>query len=402
MKNEKIKELLERYVDQVYPSKKEFLDYLEKGDKIKIYIGVDPTGPDLHLGHTTNFLLLKKFQNLGHEIIILVGDFTAMIGDPTDKLAERVPLTREETLKNAKTYKEQVAKILDFSGKNPAKMLFNSKWLDKLTYKEIIQLASHFTVQQMLKRDMFDKRIAAGKPISLHEFLYPISVGYDCVHLDVDVEMGGSDQTFNMLIGRDMMRDLRDKEKFVITTPLLINPKTDKKIMSKSEGGYVAVNDGSGEMFGKIMALPDEILTVMFEMCTEIPVKEIKKIEADLKKGANPRDIKMRLAREIVIMYHSEKEAEKAETDFVNQFSKRELPEKIKEFKFSGGDWKLADIISDMGLTDSKTEARRLIEQNAVKVDGTVISDREAIIGLQTGMVIQVGKRRFGKIKVTK
>ena len=399
----KIDEILTRYVDKVYPSKEAFIKKLKTGDKIRMYIGIDPTGPDLHLGHTTNFLLLKKFQELGHKVIIVAGDFTARIGDPTDKLSQRQPLTAEETVKNALTYKEQISKFLDFKSKeNPAEMVFNSSWLDKLTYKELIHLASHFTVQQMLERDMFQERLKQGKPISMHEFLYPISVGYDCVVLDVDLEVGGTDQTFNMLIGRDLMRDIKSKEKFVITTPLLINPKTDKKIMSKSEGSFVAVRDESKEMFGKIMALPDEVILPIFEYCTEISLKDIKKLEKELADGMNPRDAKVTLGKEIVQMYHGQKKADEAEKAFIQVFAKKENPDEMAEMSVLDKNWPLAELLEFTKLTSSKSEARRMIEQGGVKVDGAVIGDREATIRPKTGMVIQAGKRKFIKIKLDK
>ncbi|PIZ00298.1 tyrosine--tRNA ligase [bacterium (Candidatus Howlettbacteria) CG_4_10_14_0_8_um_filter_40_9] len=397
MKNEKIKELLERGVENVVVAK-ELEKKLKSGKKLRIKHGVDPTTKDLHIGYAVVYNKLKEFQDLGHTIIFLIGDFTARFGDPSDKEKSRQLRSKKEVRDLAKDYIKQLGTILDIK---KTEIRYNSEWYDKMSAEELLRLMSHFTNQQMLERDMFKKRLKSGEEIGLHEPVYPVLQGYDSVMLQSDFTVIGNDQTFNELKARDLQKDFGQIPQDVMSMKMLVG--TDGKIkMSQSLGNYIGMSESPRDQYGKIMSIPDEAMIHYFTLATKVSDKEIKKIESDLKKGVNPRDIKMRLAREVVTLYHSKKEAEKAEEAFVNQFSKRELPEKIKEFKFSGGDWKLADIISDMGLTESKTEARRLIEQNAVKVDGAVISDREAVVGLKTGMVIQVGKRRFGKIKVTK
>lgn len=269
-----INEICARYVDKIYPSKEAFLRVLDSGKKFTIYHGVDPTGPQLHLGHSTNFLLMRFFQDLGHKIIFLIGDFTARIGDPSDKNATRKPLSENQIKENLKTYRQQVEKIISFQKPNPAEIKFNSEWFDKMPLKDFFALTFNFTAQQMIERDLFQKRIKEGKALSLNEFFYPLFQAYDSIALNVDVEVGGTDQTFNMLMGRTLVEKLLNKEKFVITTPLLINPKTGQKMMSKTLGNYVALNYPPKEMFGAIMALPDENIIPCFEMCTTIQSRE--------------------------------------------------------------------------------------------------------------------------------
>ena len=399
MKIKNIEEILNRWTDKIYPSRKKFLEALNSR-KLVIYHGVDPTAPDLHLGHSTNYLLLRKFQDLGHKIILLMGDFTAQIGDPTGKISARKPLTKRQVLKNCKTYKEQVGKILDFkSKKNPTELKFNSQWLDKLTMEELTRLASKFTQGYMIKRSMFQKRLKEKKEIYLHELLYPLFQGYDSVAINVDTEVGGTDQTFNMLVGRDLMKIYRNKEKFVITTPLLINPKTGRKLMSKSEGNFVALNDKPNEMFGKIMALPDETTILCLKLCTEIPIKEIQVMARSLKqKVGNPRDLKIRLAREIVTIYHGKGVAERAEREFNKIFREKKLPTKIPEIKILQKTLNILDLLVKTKLAPSKSEAKRLILQKGVKINGRVQEDWRKTIEIKKGTIIKVGKRKFIKI----
>ena len=274
MEEQTIKEILTRYSDKIYPSSEAFLKKIAKA-KIRIYIGIDPTGPDLHLGHSTNFFVLQKLQELGHTVTLLIGDFTARIGDPTDKLATRKRLSKKEVLENAKTYKKQVSNLINFTGKNKAQIMFNSKWLSKLTFEDTIELAAHTTFSQIKKRDMFRRREKEGKDIYLHEFLYPLMQGYDSVAMKVDAELGGTDQTFNMLVGRDLVKKYTGNNKYVITTKLLINPKTNKKIMSKREGNYVSLQDTPENMYGKVMALPDEVVITCMTLCTKIPLSKL-------------------------------------------------------------------------------------------------------------------------------
>jgi tyrosyl-tRNA synthetase len=406
-KNLKIKEILTRWVDKIYPSKEAFLKAL-KSKKMVIYHGIDPTASHLHLGHSTNFFLLREFQKLGHKIIILIGDFTAQIGDPTGKDVARKPLSKEEVKKNCKTYKKQIAKILDFKSKeNPVKIKFNSQWLNKLKMEELIKLAAKFTQAFMIKRSMFQKRLKEKKEIYLHEFLYPLFQGYDSLALNVDGEVGGTDQTFNMLVGRDLMKIYKKKEKFVITTPLLINPKTGKKLMSKSEGNFIALDDPPNQMYGKIMALSDQVIISCFKLCTKVPLVEIKKMEKNLKlKKVNPRDLKTKLAKEIVAIYYGEKSAQKAKKEFERIFREKKLPSKIPSFKFQAPSFKLLDLLVKTKLASSKSEAKRLILQGGVKIiqktekeqKTEILKDWQKEIKIKPETIIQVGKRKFAKI----
>lgn len=397
-------DLLTRGVEDLIV-KKELEDALRSGKKLRIYYGVDPSGPVIHLGHAVHLRKLKKFQELGHKIIFLIGDFTGMIGDPTDRTAVRQPLTREEVLQNAKTYKEQVARFLDFEGKNPVEVRFNSEWNDKLSFKDVIELSSRFTVQQLLERDMFQKRMSDQKPISLHEFLYPVVQGYDAVMLEADMQLGGTDQLFNMLQGRNLMKSMHGKNQMVMTLRLLEG--TDGRKMSKSFNNIVAINDVPSEMYGKLMSIKDELIIPYFELTTELAEKEIVKIRKELEKGLNPRDAKARLATEIVTLYHGARAAAMAEEDFKKRFVKKEIPDEIQEVEIKKclaeidgvKAAKLADALVEIEFVSSKSEARRLIDQGGVKVDSAVIGDREAIIEPYTGMVIQVGKRKFARIK---
>lgn len=387
----KIEEYLDRWADKIYPSKEKFLRAL-RARKLVIYHGVDPTAPDLHLGHSTNYLLLKKFQDLGHKIIILIGDFTAQIGDPTGRISARKALTKKQVLKNCETYKKQMGKILDFkSKKNPVQVKFNSKWLDKMNLRDVMNLMTSFTRGKMIKRNMFQQRLKKKQEIYLSEFLYPLLQGYDSVVMNVDAEVGGTDQMFNMLIGRKLLRKYKNKEKFVITTSLLENPKTGEKLMSKSEGNYIALNDSVNEMFGKIMALSDETITPCFKFCTEVSLAEIKRIN-------NPRDLKIKLAREIVTIYHSKKAALAAEKEFERIFKEKKLPSKITEVKIKEKKLAILDLLFKTKLASSKSEAKRLILQKGVKIDSKVQKDWKAVVEIKKGMIIQVGKRKFAKI----
>ncbi|MBU1292409.1 tyrosine--tRNA ligase, partial [Patescibacteria group bacterium] len=335
----KIEEVLTRGVENIYPNKEALEEVLKSGKKIKLYCGYDATAPTLHIGHAITLKKLKQFQNLGHEIIFLLGDFTTMIGDPTDKTATRKKLTREEVSENMKSYKEQAGKIISFEGENPAKVLYNSEWNDKLTFIELIELASNFTVQQMIQRDMFQQRIKDDKPIYLHEFLYPLTQAYDSVAMEVDLEVGGNDQTFNMLAGRDLMKAVKNKEKFVLTTKLLVDSSGVK--MGKTEGNIVNLDEKPNQMFGQIMAWSDELIIPGFELLTDLDVKKID----------NPRDDKAKLAKAIIEIFYSKKEAEEAEKEFEKIFKKKDKPTKIPIAKVSRGDYKIADLLFQIGLS---------------------------------------------------
>jgi len=390
----KIKEILfSRYIEKVYPSKEKLKSLLKSDKRLAIYIGIDPTAPHLHLGHSTNFLLLKKFQELGHKVILLIGDFTARIGDPTGKLSARKPLSEQEILRNCRGYKTQTGKILDFVSKeNPAELKFNSQWLSQLRLDEIIELMAKTTVGQILKREMFQKRIKEGKEIYLNEFLYPLLQGYDSVAMRIDIEMGGNDQTFNMMVGRDLVKDYLDKEKIVISTKLLINPKTQRKLMSKSEGNFIALDDSPDQMYGKIMALPDEVVLPVFNLCTEIEDEKIKEIMK-----LNPREAKTKLAKEIVSIYYGRGKAERAEREFNRVFREKKLPTIIPQVQIKEKSLNILELLVKIKLISSKSEAKRLILQKAVKINGVLKENWQEIIEIKKGIVIQVGKRRFVK-----
>jgi len=396
-----IDDLLERSVAEVLPSKEALKEVLLSGKKLRIYIGTDATGTSLHLGHATNYIILEKFRKLGHKVIFLIGDFTARIGDPTDKEAVRKQLTRADVKRNVGTWIKQIAPVINIKDrKNPVKIAYNHDWLSKLDFEDVIGLASNFTVQQMLERDMFERRMNEEKPIYLHEFFYPLMQGYDSVALDVDIEMCGNDQKFNALAGRTLQRKLNNREKFVFITTLLVNPVTGEKMMSKSLGTGVFLDESATDMFGKIMAQADENIPQLFVDCTYVPMNEIKAIKDDLEKErVNPRDIKIRLAKEIVAIYHSWAEAEKAAEEFESVFRNKELPSDIEEISMAADSMTATDFLVFSGLSSSKSDARRLIEQGGMKVDGKKVSAFDEVIEIIDGLVVQAGKRRFIKIK---
>ena len=388
-----------RFIEKIYPSRAVFRETLLAGKRLTIYHGVDPTSPDLHLGHSTNYLFLKMLQDLGHRIVLLIGDFTARVGDPSGRLSARKSLTEKEILKNSKYYKEQAGKVLDFKSKtNPAEVAFNSKWLEELRFGEILRLMSHFTLAQVIERDMFQERIKKNKPIYLHEFIYPLLQGYDSVGLDTDAEVGGTDQTFNMLMGREIVKLYEGKEKFVITTPLLVSADSDKKLMSKSEGGYVGLNDFPGDMFGKVMAIPDTYVIPCFTLCTRVPDTEIKKIKALVKKSEGRRDAKAQLAYEIVKLYHGESAAEKAGREFNKVFQRKEQPSKIRTVKLEKLDTDIVGVLVKSGLASSKSGAHRLIKQGGVKINNRKILEPKTLVN--DGDVVKAGKRHFIRIAI--
>jgi tyrosyl-tRNA synthetase len=394
----KIKEVLERSVDTLYPDRKAFEEVLNSGRQLRVYMGIDPTATYAHLGHATNYIILKRLHDLGHKIIVLIGDFTAMIGDPSDKNAARKRLTREDVENNMKTFRDQIGKILDFNNaENPIEFRCNSEWLTKLTFTDSVELASHFTVQRMLERDNFHRRIQENKPLYVHEFFYPLMQGYDSVALDADVEIGGTDQTFNMLAGRTLVRAYQNREKLVMTTTLLENPVTGEKLMSKSLGTGIGLDETPNNMFGKTMALPDEAILQVFVDCTYKTMDEIGEIREALKNGMNPRDLKVQLAREIVKIYHNEKAADDAEQYFVNTFKKKEMPEEMPEIMPTI--YELAVALLEGGLVKSKSLARQVIDQGGVKLNGEKVGEGEYTKQLKSGDVIQKGARFFVRIK---
>lgn len=391
----KIEEFLTRGVENIYPNKEFLQKKLLSGKKQTIYWGIDPTGPNIHLGHTIPLRKLAALQKLGHKIIFLIGDFTAMIGDP-DKLSIRKPLTQKEVLQNAKNYKKQISRFINF-GFFGADMKFNSAWLKTMTFEDVLQLASKVTVEQMLKRDMFQKRIEEKRPVYIHEFMYPLMQGYDSFKLNVDGEIGGNDQMFNMLTGRDLVKEISGKEKFVITTKLLTDPLGEK--MGKTTGNMVTLLDSPTEMFGKVMSWTDGMILPGFELCTDISVEEIADIKKDIEGGANPRDAKIKLAKEIITMYHNKAEADKAEKNFIDTFQKGGLPENIEEIKAKNGVL-LSEVLVEAKVVESKSDFRRLVTEGAVSdaVNGEKIIDTN--IKIHNPITLKIGKKRFIKIEL--
>lgn len=371
---------------------------LERGHPLRIKAGFDPTAPDLHLGHTVLINKLRQFQDLGHHILFLIGDFTGMIGDPTGKNVTRKPLDREAVQTNARTYEEQIFKILD-----PAKteVCFNSRWMDKMGAADVMKLAAKHTVARMLERDDFEKRYRSGQPITIHEFLYPLVQGYDSVALKADVELGGTDQKFNMLVGRQLQAAFGQEPQVVITLPILEGLGGVEK-MSKSLDNYIGIQDPPDQMFGKVMSISDELMWRYFELLSFRPWLEIEKLRADVAAGANPRDSKVLLAEEIVARFHDPSAARKANENFVAQFQRGAIPEDIPEWELSAdkGGLPIANLLKDVGLTNTTSEALRMLKQGAVRIDGQRVTDRGLVIPLGTRGIFQVGKRRFAKVSV--
>ncbi|MGH8126935.1 MAG: tyrosine--tRNA ligase [Gammaproteobacteria bacterium] len=376
--------------------KREELDEkLKSGRKLVIKAGFDPTAPDLHLGHTVLLNKMRQFQERGHEVVFLIGDFTGMIGDPSGRSATRPTLTREELQHNAQTYAEQVGKILDL---DKIRIAFNSEWLGKLDGADLIRLAGQITVARMLERDDFEKRYKAGDPISLHEFMYPLVQGYDSVALKADVELGGTDQRFNLLVGRQLQSSHGQKPQVVMTMPILEGLDGVQK-MSKSLGNAIGLTEAPDEMFGKIMSVSDEMMWRYFELLSFRPLGEIEKLKRDVEAGTNPRDVKFQIAEEITARFHGATAGRKAQEAFVARFAQGQVPEDMPEFTLSGGQ-KLPALLKAADLVPSASEANRMLKQGAVKVDGERVTDREQVLAPGT-YVVQVGKRRFARVTVT-
>ncbi|MDH7480811.1 MAG: tyrosine--tRNA ligase [Armatimonadota bacterium] len=379
---------------------------LEKAQKtgkpLKLKLGLDPTAPDIHLGHTVVLRKMRQFQELGHEVVIIIGDFTASIGDPSGRSATRPMLTPEEIAANAKTYEDQYCLVLD---REKTKVRFNSEWLSPLTFADVINITSKITVARILERDDFQSRLAAGEPIGMHEILYPVCQAYDSVALESDVELGGLDQKFNILIARDFQRQFGQEPEVAIFMPILVGLDGVQK-MSKSLGNYIGVSEPPNDMFGKIMSIPDNLMIQYFELLTDVQMSEIKEIEAGLASGKlHPMEVKKRLAREIVTIYHGAEAAAAAQAEFERVFSERELPSEIEPINVpasilkDGKIW-MPRLIVLAGFAPSNSEARRLIQQGAVTLDGKRIDDPNAEISIQTGQVLRVGKLRFGRIVI--
>lgn len=366
---------------------------------LRVKAGFDPTAPDLHLGHAVLLNKMRQFQDLGHEVIFLIGDFTGMIGDPTGKSVTRRPLTREEVIENARTYEAQIYKILD-----PEKTLvmFNSRWMGEMKSADLIQLAARQTVARMLERDDFHKRYRGGQPIAIHEFLYPLIQGYDSVALRADVELGGTDQKFNMLMGRELQKQYAQPPQVVITLPVLEGLDGVQK-MSKSLANYIGINEPAEEMFGKLMSISDELMWRYFDLLSFEAPATLAKWRREIEDGANPRDIKYRLAAELVSRFHGSEPARKAQEAFIARFQRGAMPEEMEEITLTltGDGYPIANLLKDAGLVSSTSEALRMIGQGAVRMDGERVDDRGLLLARNTRAIVQVGKRRFARVTIT-
>ena len=376
----------------------DLLEKLKTGRSLRIKAGFDPTAPDLHLGHTVLINKLRQFQDLGHEVLFLIGDFTGMIGDPTGKSATRPPLTRDEVIENARTYEQQIFKILD-----PEKTLvmFNSSWMNDMSSAELIELAAKHTVARMLERDDFSKRYQSGQSISIHEFLYPLIQGYDSVAMKADVELGGTDQKFNLLVGRELQRHYGQAQQTVITMPILEGLDGVQK-MSKSLNNYIGISETPDEMFGKLMSISDDLMWRYFELLSFRPMNEIEGFKQEIVNGKNPRDIKFLLGEEIVARFHNASAANQARENFIARFQQGAMPDDMPETTLAAPDGVLpiANVLKEAGLTSSTSEALRMIRQGAVKIDGEKVTDTKQGIATGTTHVYQVGKRRFARVTV--
>ena len=390
-------ELISRGTEEVL-IEEELKKKLDSGKRLNIKAGFDPTAPDLHLGHTVLINKLHQFQTLGHQIIFLIGDFTGMIGDPSGKSATRPPLSTGEVQENAKTYQEQIFKILD---PDLTKVVFNSSWMDKMDAADLIRLASHHTVARMLERDDFDKRYKSNQPISIHEFLYPLIQGYDSVVLDADVELGGTDQKFNLLVGHQLQEVHGKSPQVVITMPILEGLDGNQK-MSKSLGNYIGIDEPAKEIFGKIMSISDTLMWRYFELLSFKDLGEIEQYKKQVETGTNPRDIKFDLAEEIITRFHNSKSAQDAKNDFVKRFSNNAIPDVIDEIEVKVSDKGVvfANLLKEIKLVSSTSDAHRMIKQAAVKIDGERVDDGKQILQEGFSAVIQVGKRKFARVKL--
>lgn len=386
--------IIQRGADEILPLE-ELKKKLEKNKPLRVKLGMDPTAPDLHLGHTVVINKMKQLQDLGHEIIFLIGDFTGMIGDPTGKNVTRKPLTKLDVLENAKSYEDQVFKILD---KDKTRIAFNSEWMGKMSSAEMISLASRQTVARMLERDDFSKRYKGGQAISIHEFLYPLVQGYDSVALRADIELGGSDQKFNLLVGRELQKQADMEPQVILTMPILEGLDGVQK-MSKSLGNYIGIDEDPDSMFGKIMSISDDLMWRYLELLSFESLETIESWKKEVEDGENPRNIKFRLAEEIITRFHDKDQAQKAQQNFIDRFSKNQIPDEMDEFTFSKG-IKVGNLLKDSNLVSSTSEAFRMIKQGAVKVDGEKLTDKDLALDEGT-LVFQVGKRKFARVTIS-
>ena len=393
MNTEQTLAVFQRGTDEILPLD-ELKKKLAKNKPLRIKAGFDPTAPDLHLGHTVLINKLKQLQDLGHEILFLIGDFTGMIGDPTGKSATRPPLTEAQVIENAQSYQDQVFKILD---KEKTTVVYNSEWMNKMSSAEMIQLASQQTVARMLERDDFSKRYKSGKSISIHEFLYPLIQGYDSVALESDLELGGTDQKFNLLMGRELQKQAGMEPQAILTMPILEGLDGVQK-MSKSLNNYIGIDDTPDDMFGKLMSISDELMWRYLELLSFETLEKIASWKVEIENGENPRNIKFRLAEEIITRFHSSEAAKQAQQNFINRFAKNKVPDEMPEFSFDAG-IKIANLLKEAGLVNSTSDAYRMIKEGAAKIEGEKISDRNLEPELGTA-VYQVGKRKFARVTI--
>jgi tyrosyl-tRNA synthetase len=393
MNTEQTLAVFQRGTDEILPLD-ELKKKLDKNKPLRIKAGFDPTAPDLHLGHTVLINKLKQLQDLGHEILFLIGDFTGMIGDPTGKSATRPPLTEAQVIENAQSYQDQVFKILD---KEKTTVVYNSEWMNKMSSAEMIQLASQQTVARMLERDDFSKRYKSGKSISIHEFLYPLIQGYDSVALESDLELGGTDQKFNLLMGRELQKQAGMEPQAILTMPILEGLDGVQK-MSKSLNNYIGIDDTPDDMFGKLMSISDELMWRYLELLSFETLEKIASWKVEIENGENPRNIKFRLAEEIITRFHSSEAAKQAQQNFINRFAKNKVPDEMPEFSFDAG-IKIANLLKEAGLVNSTSDAYRMIKEGAAKIEGEKISDRNLEPELGTA-IYQVGKRKFARVTI--
>jgi tyrosyl-tRNA synthetase len=391
-------EIIKRGIDEII-HEADLIERLQEGRPLRVKAGFDPTAPDLHLGHTVLINKLRQFQELGHEVMFLIGDFTGMIGDPSGRNITRKPLTQDQVIENARTYEEQIYKILD-----PEKtlILFNSSWMNEMQPADFIQLASTYTVARMLERDDFSKRYSSEQPIAIHELLYPLMQGYDSVAMGADIELGGTDQKFNLLVGRELQKHYGQKPQIILTMPILEGLDGVQK-MSKSLGNYIAIRDEPEQMFGKLMSISDELMWRFLQLLSFRTMDEIEAWRKEVAAGLNPRDIKFRLAEELVARFHGDAAGKRALAAFIEQFQKGVLPADIPEYQVStrdGNNLAIANLLKEAGLTASTSEALRMIKQGAVKIDGERLENSDLQLSLGSSHVYQVGKRRFAKVTV--
>ncbi len=395
---DKIDELLTRGVANIIPSKNELVSLLKSGKKLNVYLGIDPTATQIHLGHAVSLRKLQIFAELGHNVTFLIGDFTALIGDTSDKDSERPVLSKEQIEQNFQTYKKQAEKLLDFS---KVKIQHNSEWLSKLSFEEIVKICQHFSFGDLASRELIKKRLNDGKHVGLHEALYPVMQGYDSYFMDTDIQVGGTDQTFNMQAGRSLQKDLRHKESFVLATEFLMG--TDGRKMSKTWNNAIWLTDDPNNMYGKVMSIADNVMIQYFTLATNLPQDDIKTIESQLKSGENPINYKKRLAFDIVKQLHNEGAAKEAQDYFEKTVQKKELPEVLPIYQYIGHDAiNIVDLLTKTELLTSKSQARRLVEQGGVEVDNNPITNYQLPITPKDGMIIQAGKRKFLKLSVSR